>query len=99
MSVLEIRNASFAYAGRKIFHDVSFSLRKGDVLSIIGPNGSGKSTLLNCLAGLLKLQTGEIFLGGKLQSALRAKEIARIIGYVPQNQAPVYSAKDRKSVV
>lgn len=99
MSVLEIRNASFAYAGRKIFHDVSFSLREGDVLSIIGPNGSGKSTLLNCLAGLLKLQAGEILLGGKSQSALRAKEIARIIGYVPQNQAPVYGYTVRDFVV
>ena len=75
MSVLEIRNASFAYAGRKIFHDVSFSLRKRDVLSIIGPNGSGKSTLLNCLAGLLKLQTGEIFLGDKLQRVADRKSV------------------------
>ena len=53
MSVLEVREASFAYGRREVFHDVSFSLRQGQVLSVIGPNGSGKSTLLNCLAGLL----------------------------------------------
>lgn len=99
MSVIEVKNASFSYASREIFHDVSFSLREGQILSIIGPNGSGKSTLLNCLAGLLKLKAGEIFLDGRPQKRLKAREIARIIGYVPQYQAPVYGYTVRDFVV
>ena len=94
MSVLEVRDASFAYGRREVFHDVSFSLRQGQVLSVIGPNGSGKSTLLNCLAGLLRPRTGEIFLDGRSQRALRARDIAKIVGYVPQNQAS-YNCRDR----
>ena len=45
MSVLEVRDASFAYGRREVFHDVSFSLRQGQVLSVIGPNGSEKSMI------------------------------------------------------
>ncbi|MDR3353872.1 MAG: ABC transporter ATP-binding protein [Synergistaceae bacterium] len=91
MSVLAMDNAAFRYKGEKyIFKDVSFSLEEGQILSIIGPNGSGKSTLLNCLAGLLKLDTGEITLEGKSIASLKAREIAKIIGYVPQNHSPAY---------
>ncbi|GHU49325.1 iron ABC transporter ATP-binding protein [Spirochaetia bacterium] len=89
MSVLEVRNAAFSYNrdisdGKPIFTDVSFSLKEGQILSIIGPNGCGKSTLLNCLANLLKLSAGEILLNGRAQRSFKKKEIARIIGYVPQ---------------
>jgi iron complex transport system ATP-binding protein len=91
MSVLAIDNAAFRYGDeRHVFRDVSFSLEKGQILSVIGPNGSGKSTLLNCLAGLLKLDAGEITLEGKSLGSLKAREIAKIIGYVPQSHTPAY---------
>jgi iron complex transport system ATP-binding protein len=91
MSVLAIDNAAFRYGrDRYIFKDISFSLEKGQILSVIGPNGSGKSTLLNCLAGLLKLSDGEVRLEGKNIGSMKAREIAKIIGYVPQNHTPSY---------
>ena len=98
--LLEVKKASFHYAeGRDIFKDVSFTLDAGQTLSIIGPNGSGKSTLLNCLANLLKLSGGEIRLCGKKQNEYRAKEVARIIGYVPQTHSPSYGYTVRDFVV
>ena len=99
MITLEINGASFDYGDRSIFRDVSFTLKSGQVLSILGPNGSGKSTLLNCLAGLLHLKTGEIVLDGKSQRSLSARDIAKVIGYVPQSQLPIYGYSVRDFVV
>jgi iron complex transport system ATP-binding protein len=107
---LEVKNASFTYtpqaaasdmqsSSRYIFSDVSFSLKPGQILSIIGPNGSGKSTLLNCLAALLTLTGGEIILDGKPQRSLKTKEVARIIGYVPQLYTLSYGYAVRDYVV
>lgn len=76
---------------RTIFHDVNFSLEKGEVLSILGTNGAGKSTLLNCIAGLLKPKSGDIRLNGQSMKTLTMREIAKIIGYVPQVNLPTYA--------
>ena len=98
--LLEVKNASFCYTnGHYIFQNVNFTLNAGQTLSIIGPNGSGKSTLLNCLAHLLKLSSGEIYLCGKSQREYHTKEIARIIGYVPQLHNPAYGYSVREFVV
>ncbi len=99
MNVLEVRDASFAYGRCEVFRGVSFSLREGQVLSVIGPNGSGKSTLLNCLAGLLKLSAGEILLEGRPQRSLRARDVARVVGCVPQSQTLLYGYTVRDFVV
>jgi iron complex transport system ATP-binding protein len=100
MSLLEVRGAYFRYsAERYIFRDVNFSLDAGRILSIIGPNGSGKSTLLNCLAGLSRLNSGEIILDGKNQRNMKPREAAKVIGYVPQVHTPVYGYTVRDFVV
>jgi iron complex transport system ATP-binding protein len=100
VSVIEVSDASFRYGGdRYIFSGAAFSLEEGQILSIIGPNGSGKSTLMGCLAGLLKLDSGKIIIDGKDQRSLKPREIARIIGFVPQSHAPVYGYTVRDFVV
>ena len=50
---LEVSNLSFAYSkrGRPILDDVSFSVKKGDLLAVLGPNGVGKSTMFRCILG------------------------------------------------
>lgn len=97
---LEVKDASFYYEeGHPVFQNVSFTLDAGQTLSILGPNGTGKSTLLNCLAGLLKLSFGKILLDGKCQEEYSSREIARRIGYVPQNHMPVYGYTVRDFVV
>ncbi len=89
--MLEVKNLSYHYPdGKNIFSDVSFSLKKGDVLSILGKNGAGKSTLLNCLANLFMPQNGQIMVDEQDLRQLSLAELAKFIGYVPQNHNPTY---------
>lgn len=98
--LLDVKKLNFAYKnGRQIFSNVSFSLGKGEILSILGPNGAGKSTLLNCLANLLKPTSGEILLDGCPMNSLKPNEIAQKIGYVPQIHIPTYAYTVREFAV
>ena len=98
--LLEVQHLSFSYpGGRQILHDISFSLGRGEILSIIGPNGAGKSTLLGCLVGQLTAGTGKILADGRPMSSMRRTEIARFIGYVSQHQMPVFGYDVRTFVV
>ena len=58
--VLEINQIHFKYQKELILKDISFNLKKGDLLGIIGPNGGGKSTLLKLIAGILNPTQGNI---------------------------------------
>ncbi len=76
MAILKCENASFAYDGRTVLENVSFSLDAGEYLCVVGENGSGKSTLIKGLLGLKAPESGTIsYLDG-----LRSTEI----GYLPQ---------------
>jgi len=61
---LDVRNLSADYAGHKVLNDVSFTVEKGSIVSLIGPSGSGKSTILRVLAGLLPPVGGQVLLNG-----------------------------------
>ena len=62
---LEIKNLVKSYEnGYNILNGLTFSLKKGEVLSFIGDSGSGKSTFLKCLAGLEEINSGKISLNG-----------------------------------
>ncbi|AUX79586.1 amino acid ABC transporter ATP-binding protein (plasmid) [Sinorhizobium fredii] len=65
MSIIELRNVRKAFGTHEVIHDVSFSVKKGEVVCIIGPSGSGKSTLLRCINGLETYQGGEIIVHGE----------------------------------
>ncbi len=80
-TVLEIHHLSYRYERESVLEDIHFSLSEGSFLALIGPNGSGKSTLLKLILGLLRLQSGEIFLFGKKISHFKNWEK---IGYVSQ---------------
>ena len=69
--VLEIRNLSRSFGGLKAVQNVSFKLRRNEILGIIGPNGAGKTTLFNLLNGFLRPGTGEILLDGSRTSSVR----------------------------
>ena len=76
MAILQCENASFAYDGRTVLENVSFSMDAGDYLCVVGENGSGKSTLIKGLLGLKAPESGSIsYLDG-----LKSTEI----GYLPQ---------------
>lgn len=94
---LEVKNITFAYENQlPLWQNVSFSLQKGEVLTILGANGIGKTTLLRTLIGFYKLQgAGTISLltkdGSKYSPETNPREFTECIGYVPQVQNTAYS--------
>lgn len=66
MPHLVIDNLSASYDTTPVLKDVSLSVDRGDIVSIIGPSGSGKSTLLRVLVGLLKPKAGTVSVGGDI---------------------------------
>ena len=84
MALLKVREATFGYDQHNVLENINFHMGAGEVFCLIGPNGSGKTTLLDCIMGIFSLKKGEILLQGKNIKHLAAKEIARVIAYVPQ---------------
>lgn len=64
-NVIEVKNLVKEYKGLKAIDDLSFEVKKGEILGLLGPNGSGKSTTINCILSLLKYQNGSIKIFGK----------------------------------
>ena len=84
--LLEVRGLSFGYQkGQQTLRDVSFSIGKGEMVSIVGRNGAGKSTLSKLICGFETPDAGEIFLNGKPLAEENIRRRAQHIGYVMQN--------------
>lgn len=60
-SLVEADNIAYKINGNKLFHNISFSVKKGEALHISGPNGSGKSTLIRIILGITKQIKGSIY--------------------------------------
>ena len=75
MAVLEVKNLKKNFGSTDVLKGVSFSLEKGQVLTIIGSSGSGKTTLLRCLNFLETPDAGEILVNGKILTAKNEDEI------------------------
>ena len=78
---MRIENLSIGYKQALVEH-LSFGFSEG-LTCLVGPNGSGKSTLLKTIAGLIKPLSGSIFILGKDYSNISAKNLAKLIAYVP----------------
>ena len=84
--LLEVKGLSFGYQkGQQTLRDVSFSIGKGEMVSIVGRNGAGKSTLSKLICGFETPDAGEIFLNGKPLAEENIRRRAQHIGYVMQN--------------
>lgn len=77
MAVLEVKNLKKNFGSTDVLKGVSFSLEKGQVLSIIGSSGSGKTTLLRCLNFLENPDQGEILVNGQVLTSTNEEEIRR----------------------
>lgn len=87
-TILSVNNVSFGYnKNRNVIDDVSFEVKKGEVISIIGETGSGKSTLIQLLNGLYKPNSGSIcFNGIPIDKIKNIKQKIGVVFQYPENQ-------------
>ena len=84
--ILEVKGLHFQYdRKRKILKDISFTVREGEMVSIVGTNGAGKSTLAKVICGFVTQTEGDILFKGQSLKGQTIKERSRKIGYVMQN--------------
>jgi len=81
---LEIRDLTFAYAGRAVLRDINVSVRHGETVGIVGRTGSGKSTLLSLITRTFEPPPGTIFLDGRPVETIPLRQLRDWIGMVPQ---------------
>ncbi|MGI6078987.1 MAG: ABC transporter ATP-binding protein [Fastidiosipilaceae bacterium] len=87
---LVINDCSFSYSSQLVLDQINMQISEGEVVSIVGPNGSGKSTLLRCISRVLQPQGGVVYLNSQDVAHLKPRELARLLGYVPQSGAEVF---------
>ncbi|KNE21338.1 ABC transporter ATP-binding protein [Virgibacillus pantothenticus] len=85
MEKLTSKQISLHLGNKHVLKNVSVTAHDGDFIGLIGPNGSGKSTWLKAVSGLVPYQNGSVTLKGKEITTYPTKDIAKMIGYVPQN--------------
>lgn len=90
MKELEVEKIKYGYGEKMVLNEISFSVRKGEFISILGPNGSGKSTLLKTLNNIYKPWEGKILVRGKNIKELKKKELAKNMALVLQDNSVDY---------
>lgn len=86
---IEIRQITKLFGKQKALDEVSFEIKKGELVGFLGPNGAGKSTLMKIITGFLPPDEGEVVVNGhKVES--KNIEIRKNIGYLPENN-PLYT--------
>ena len=83
-TVLELQQVKKTIKGRTIIHDLSFSVRAGEVFGFLGPNGAGKTTTIRMMVGLMKLSPGDIVICGESITKNYAKAV-RHVGAIVEN--------------
>jgi lipopolysaccharide export system ATP-binding protein len=85
---LEVGYLGKRYNKRPVVHDVNFSLQRGEVVGLLGPNGAGKTTCFYLVMGLIKPDTGHVYLDGLNVTAFPMYRRARLgLGYLPQESS------------
>lgn len=77
-NVLEVKDLSISFGGLKAVSDVTFNLKKGELLGLIGPNGAGKTTLFNMLSGVYTPTSGEILLDGEKTNGISPDKLSKM---------------------
>ena len=87
---MRVSKISGGYPGGFYLKKISFVIEKGKMYALLGLNGSGKTTILKMICGLLKTESGNVFVENIDILSLTEKERAKIISYVPQESNIVY---------
>lgn len=86
--MIEAKGLLKKYKGLVTVNDVSFSLKRGEVVGLLGPNGAGKTTTFRIMIGLIKPEKGQIFLNGHEITHLAMYKRANLgISYLPQESS------------
>ncbi len=84
-SHLDARHLQKSYGSRKVVHDVSISVKKGEVVGLLGPNGAGKTTSFYMIVGLVRADGGSITIDGEPVAHLPIHRRSRLgLSYLPQ---------------
>ena len=75
----------YSYGQTEVLRDLSIAARTGQIVALMGRNGSGKTTLLKNIVGLLRPRRGQVEVQGKNTRQTDVQDLARLVGYVPQN--------------
>jgi ABC-2 type transport system ATP-binding protein len=86
---LETRNITKLFGTQRALDEVSFKLKKGELVGFLGPNGAGKSTMMKIITGFLPSDAGEVLINEEIISSENL-EIKKNIGYLPENN-PLYT--------
>ncbi len=89
--MIKIEKVSKYFGSKKAVDDISFEVKKGDVLGFIGPNGAGKSTTMRIITGFIPPCSGKVNING-IDMKTAPLEAKKMIGYLPEN-APLYANK------
>ena len=98
-NILQVKDLDFSWGNNEVLKGINFSIKSGEVVSILGVNGAGKSTLIKCLNGILKPQSGEIAILTDNEvhnslvdvSSLDLVQLSKAMSYVPQTVRTSFS--------
>lgn len=82
--MIEVQNVTKYYGQVRALNQVSFSVKKGEIVGLLGPNGSGKTTLMRILTGFFQPTEGRVVVAG-LDVQTSSLEVRRRLGYLPEN--------------
>ena len=85
---IEVKNVYKYFGEQAAVKDISFSVKKGEIVGFLGPNGAGKSTTMRMITGFLPVSSGEIYVSG-LKVGIDNLKAQQKIGYLPENN-PLY---------
>ena len=81
---IQLDQVHFAYDDHQVLENISLNFEAGQITSIVGASGSGKTTIVDLVTGLLRPQSGEVWIDDQPLSRIDQKSWRRMIGYVPQ---------------
>jgi iron complex transport system ATP-binding protein len=99
--IVAVRDVTCRYAGaqRDALHHVSLEVGAGEFHAVLGPNGSGKTTLVRAGLGLLRPTAGRADILGRPASDWSRRELARVVGVVPQREENLFPQRVRETVL
>jgi branched-chain amino acid transport system ATP-binding protein len=77
-NIVEVKNLTVKFGGLLALDDVSFDIKRGEILGLIGPNGAGKTTCFNAMTGVYKPTSGDVLLEGKSIKGRKQHQITRL---------------------